>query len=493
MDNILASVEAVRQRQQRQWIWNSVSTGLVAGGLLGCLLAFVRFINPDVVSLIWVVAMVIAGPLLGWLWAMIVPCRTSAAASSIDRSCGLKDRMATALDFSGKRKNDVLHQLQIEDANQKASLVDADAVAPIKAPRSWLPGVGLVIAAALLAMLSGPTETANAAPVINSVVASQATRAELALEELKEFNQKSVDPELEEILKELSETIEELKVPGVDPKEALAKLSEMESALERKQEQLQSSSTEQSLREVGEAIALAHPMKSAGEAMANGKMSKASDELKKLEVPELDRKTEKAIQEKLKEVSENKDGAAGKKISEAIKNFAEGLSNGRRSKFREGVEGLAGECNKQGRRKKLRDLLKKQCRCLSDCKCECESECDKASSCNGKGGKNWGLGKSDNEPGDHTSKLKTGPQMQIKGKQSSTGDVDVETMDSAEQKQEAVREYRKQIKKYEQMSESVLSEEAIPLGHRQTIRRYFEMIRPSNGETDAVKDATVVE
>lgn len=83
--------------------------------------------------------------------------------------------------------------------------------------------------------------------------------------------------------------------------------------------------------------------------------------------------------------------------------------------------------------------------------------------------------------------------MQIKGKQSSTGDVDVETMDSAEQKQEAVREYRKQIKKYEQMSESVLSEEAIPLGHRQTIRRYFEMIRPSNGETDAVKDATVVE
>jgi len=73
MDNILASVEAVRQRQQRQWIWNSVSTGLVAGGLLGCLLAFVRFINPDVVSLIWVVAMVIAGPLLGWLWAMRQP------------------------------------------------------------------------------------------------------------------------------------------------------------------------------------------------------------------------------------------------------------------------------------------------------------------------------------------------------------------------------------------------------------------------------------
>ena len=79
--------------------------------------------------------------------------------------------------------------------------------------------------------------------------------------------------------------------------------------------------------------------------------------------------------------------------------------------------------------------------------------------------------------------------MNIKGQQGDSGEVDVETIKSSEQKQEAVREYRKQAKKYEQMSESVLSEEAIPLGHRQTIRRYFESIRPSGADTDAVKDA----
>jgi hypothetical protein len=28
------------------------------------------------------------------------------------------------------------------------------------------------------------------------------------------------------------------------------------------------------------------------------------------------------------------------------------------------------------------------------------------------------------------------------------------------------------------------------MGHRQTIRRYFEMIRPQGGETDAVNSAT---
>ena len=138
----------------------------------------------------------------------------------------------------------------------------------------------------------------------------------------------------------------------------------------------------------------------------------------------------------------------------------------------------------------MKDLLKKQCRCLGDCKGECESECSCAGNSNKKGGNNWGLGKSSNEPGDKTSKLNSAKKMNIKGQQGDSGEVDVETIKSSEQKQEAVREYRKQAKKYEQMSESVLSEEAIPLGHRQTIRRYFESIRPSGAETDAVKEAT---
>jgi len=163
-----------------------------------------------------------------------------------------------------------------------------------------------------------------------------------------------------------------------------------------------------------------------------------------------------------------------------------GLSQGDRSKFRDGCEGLAGECKKQGRRKKLSDLLRKQCRCLSECKGECESECKSKTDSNKKGGSNWGLGRSGNELGDKTPKLNTRPQMNIKGQESNQGDVDVETESAPEQEQEAVRQYRSQAQKYEQLSESVLSSEPIPLGHRQTIRRYFEMIRPQNAETDQV-------
>ena len=488
MENILSSVKAVRQRQQRQWMWQCVSTGLVAGGLVGCALAIARLIGEGSVPLLWIALAVIAGPILGCFWSMVKWRPTAAAASHIDQSCNLKDRIGTALSFSRKNDSDVLHQLQIQDADEKAASIDPEQVAPIKAPGTWLPGLGLAMTAIVMGVIATPTVAAIEVPVINSVVSSQALKAEAALEELKEFNQQETDPEIEEIIKELSEKIDELKMAGMDPKEALAKFSEMEVKLLEKQEQLETSSIEQKLQKVGEAMALAKPMQAAGEAMSSGKMDKAAEALEDMEMPALDRKTEKAVHDKLAKFAENDNGQAGKKVRDAVKKISEGMSSGKRGKFSEGVEGLASECKKQGRRKKLNDLLKKQCRCLSDCKGECECECE--GNGNKKGGTKWGLAKSDNNPGEKTAKLKTGFKLDIKGQESDSGDIDVETIESAEQQQEAVREYRKQAKKYEQISESVLSEEAIPLGHRQTIRRYFEMIRPSGEETDAVKAET---
>jgi hypothetical protein len=207
-------------------------------------------------------------------------------------------------------------------------------------------------------------------------------------------------------------------------------------------------------------------------------------------MPKLDRQTERALTEKLDQAKQNSSQGAQRQLREAASQISAGLTQGDRSKFKDGMEGLAGECKKQGQRKKLSDLLRKQCNCLSECKSQCESECKSQADSKKKGGKSWGLGASGNDPGDKTAKLKTGPQMNITGIESASGDVDVETMASPEQQQEAIRQYREKVDKYEQISESVLDNEPIPLGHRQTIRRYFEMIRPQGGEADAVYEAT---
>ena len=56
------------------------------------------------------------------------------------------------------------------------------------------------------------------------------------------------------MLKDLAKQLTELKEPGLDPKEALARLSEMEAALQEMQKQVGEASIEAELQEVGDAL-----------------------------------------------------------------------------------------------------------------------------------------------------------------------------------------------------------------------------------------------
>jgi hypothetical protein len=488
MDLIRERVSAVRSRHQRQWMWQCCSWGLVLGGLFGCLLGAWRGMSGESIAWLTIALAVLSGPALGFLFSVLRPRPLREAAVSIDRRCGFKDRVTTALGFMAEGQPSApIRELQIADAASYVATVDPVQVAPIRAPRSWPWGLALTFAAIVTGFLTAPQQQAVATVVTNDVVVGQALRMADELAELQQFNQQVPDPELQELLTELAAKIEELKQPGIDPKEALAKLSEMEAALQNKQAQLADQNLEAALQQVGEALALAEPLQSAGEAMSRGNMEKAADELARLEMPELDRKTEKALTEKLDQLAKNNaDGGSRRGLLEATDKVSQGITQGDRGKFKDGMQGLAGECRKQGQRKKLADLLRKQCQCLAECKGECESECKNTADSNSKGGKNWGLARSGNEPGDKTPKLKTGPEMKLTGQESKSGESDIETISSPEQEQTAVRTYRQQVKKYEQLAESALESEPIPLGHRQTIRRYFELIRPQAAETDAV-------
>lgn len=490
MTGVEKCVRMIRGRQQRQILWRYASSGLLAGSLAGCVVAVARLFVESGFSWSWVIAAILAGPTIGLAIAAFRLPSMRDAAAAIDSSCGLKDRTQTALSFLNRADDQPLRSLQIADAEQHLSSVDPIAVAPIRNPQTFPLAVMASIAAVMLVMFTSPRQNLVAAPVANMAVISTADRAEAGLEELKEFQQDQPDPELEELLKELAAKIELLKEPGMDPKEALAQLSEMEAALEEMQQNLNDPSMEAEMEKIGEALSLSEAMAVAGAAMSKGEMEKAAEELQKLEMPELDQKTEKAITEKLAEIKENagENGQSRKELKEAAGQIAAGLSKGDRSKFKDGMEGLAGQCKKQGQRKKLSDLLRKQCQCLSECKSECESECKSQADSKKKGGTKAGKGASGNDPGDKTPQLKTNPQMNITGQDSGQGDVDVETEEGTAQEQEAVRQYREKLDQYEAMTESVLNSESIPLGHRQTIRRYFESIRPQGAEMDMTNE-----
>lgn len=494
MHRITQCVRDVQIRQQQQWLWQCVSAGLLVGGATGTFAALTRILTQGAFSWMWVVVAVVVPVITAACVAVVKATTMQLAARTIDHQCQLKDRTQTAMQFITTASSDsALQRLQVEDAGNHLQSMDAAKVAPICPPKTWGWGIFMTVFACVLSFFAGQPERISAATEINTVIATQANRAEDGLEELEQFQKEHNNPELEKILKELAKQLTELKEPGLDPKEALAKLSEMEAALQEMQQQLGEASVEAELQEVGEALSLAEAMAAAGQAMAKGEMEKAAEELNKLEMPELDRKTEKAITEKLEKIQNaSAKGSQKQNLKEALKKAAEGMSSGNKNKFQDGMKSLASECKKQGQKKKLSDLLKKQCQCLSECKSECEGECKSQAQSNKKGGTKAGKGSAELN-GDKTGKQKTGSELDLKGQDSGTGDSDVETEKGPEQEQEAVRQYRQNSDKYEALSESVLESESIPLGHRQTIRRYFEMIRPNASDVDAVNSHTEVE
>jgi hypothetical protein len=382
----------------------------------------------------------------------------------------------------------VWQELQLEDAKLHLATVEPQSVAPIRAPRSWIWGLLISSVAIVIGVVGAPAIPVVAEVLPNDVVLAQVDTVEKSLKELKDFDAEDVDPEMEELLTELAAGLNELRQPDTDPREALAKLSEMEAAVQEERQKLESLDTAIQLANIGEALSLSDNMQAAGKAMADGELGKAAAELPKLDLPELARQTRKAIIEKLDQVQQARDSKTDRQLKEAVAQTTEGLRKSNHQKFQEGMEGLASECEKQRRRKKLSDLLNRQWRCLSDCKSEYESEIRTAVNSNKPGGTNWGNGKSGNLPGKETPKLNTSNTINLVGQKSDSGESDIETMIAHKTAQEAIRRYRQQSEKYEQLTESVLESESIPLGQRQTIRRYFEMIRPQAGGADLIDE-----
>ena len=95
---------------------------------------------------------------------------------------------------------------------------------------------------------------------------------------------------------------------------------------------------------------------------------------------------------------------------------------------------------------------------------------------------NWGRTASGNIDGEKTKLAGKRTDQQITGTPGGEGDSDVETSATPEARQQASREYRENYQKFKKESEAVLEGEPIPLGHRQMVKKYFELIRPANGE-----------
>jgi hypothetical protein len=482
--SVQSALAPVRRRQQLAFTVRATVYGLLAGGVAGILTALLQWRAGGAVSA-WVAAVVAAGPLLGLLVGLLWRRSWHDAAAAVDAYYQLKDRSTTALEFLAKRDAGDLHQLQISDAITHLTRVEPKAVVPIRSPRALPYALGVLAAAAVLPFLLPQTQEVNAGPrePLPQVLA-EAEKLQERLSELEEVAQKEENKELKELVQKLKEKTEELAQPDVDEKEALAKLSEMQTAIQAEMAQYNVAVVDGQLASLGAALTSAAATEGAGKALQDNKLDKAAQELEKLEDPNLDRKEQKALEEKLKQVAKEMSDVGLGQLSAAVSDFAESTKGGK-SKISNASKVLARQVSNQSKRKRINDLLARELEFLKEGKCNCQINGGprvKAPQKSTSPSSTWGRGISGNVEGEKTKLVSQRNQMDLTGTPGE-GPSDVETTSSPEARQQAGRAVRKvDYDKYRKLSEAVLESEAIPLGQRQMIRKYFELIRPQNGD-----------
>jgi len=275
-------LQPVRSRQQLvRAIWLA-AWGLLAGSIAALACALVKYLAlPELGG--WVsIALPVVAAVLGFVGGLLWRRDLRDAAAAVDDYYTLKDRAATALEFSAKTQESPLHKLALADAMTHLEKVNPRQVVPLRMPRV-LPYALATFSAALILVAftiwNSPVNASPAAPL--DVVLAQADRLTEEIKELEEFASKEKDPEIEKLVKELKAAIEELKKPGADEREALAKLSEMQAALQTEQAKHNPAAVDAQLQAVGEALALAEPLAEAGQALTSGNYEKAAEELEK--------------------------------------------------------------------------------------------------------------------------------------------------------------------------------------------------------------------
>ncbi len=376
-ERILEKLEPVRRRQLGLEIMRSAAVGLLASSLVGVGLGLVRWQGAGITGAsrwwLWAALIAVAGPALGAIVGLVRGRSARLAAAAVDRQYGLKDRALSAVDFIRRGKSSALFALQVADAEEHLALLDPRQVAPFKLP-AVLPYAVAAMALALVLLLwprAGIVKAEPAAPL--EAVLAAAEDAEDSVEELNEAAKKDNDIKLKELVQKLSESIQDMKLPGVDTKEALAKLSEMQAAITAQQAQFNVGLVDAQMQSLGEAMASTQALEGAGQALQQGKYDKAAEQLEKAE-PKFDRKETKTLKEKLAQAAKAMEDGGLTELSTATTELAESLDD--EATAQGACKKLGNLARSQGRRKRISDLLTLATHEVSS---ECKSNCDKNS------------------------------------------------------------------------------------------------------------------
>jgi len=478
--------EMLSSIRRRLW-FASMIRGATFGLLLGLggalVFAIVRIAAFPTMAWLWTPAIALTGVLAGVLFGATRRRSAESAARLVDARCGLKDGSITALQFLSESEADDLRKIQIDTTEQQLAQIDPVSCVPLEASSTHLRWAGALSSMTVLALLIGTwsAPTVEATTVLPLAQDQANELRETVLDDLEELADEQHDPEIEQLIEELEEKIQELDSETLDEADLLATLSEMEQSLAEARDALQLDMTDSLLKSLAEAIKPSDVMKEAAQAIDSEKYDAAGEQLASMDPSKMGDKQRRAVADNLKKmVAKLKPGQQGE-LSNTISQLAEGLESKKQGQCKKCLSKLASACKKQGQCKKIGQCMSCQLNRLAQCKSQCRGQCegDKVARTNSPSQK-AGRGASGNPFGDDATKLNSvRNEQQLDGIQGE-GPSETELLEAPEGNQRVARQFAAKYNKFQREAEAVLNSEPLPMGHRETVRTYFEAIRPDS-------------
>lgn len=466
-------------RWRRSWHWASL--GLAIGCFAAVVLACISLAAPSL-ALGWLPLVALACAAAAGVAGLCVPVSLVAAAGVVDSFYGMKDRAITALQFESD--SDSVRQMQVHDAKLHLRQVrPADCIPYGQHRVAWSSAAAmsaLSIAIVLFGQVPGP-ETVAARPV--SLAADQADRLrETMLKEIEQMQAEQEQPEVEALSEELEELLDKLENHSIDERDMMATLSEMEQSVAQARESLQLEMTDAQMKAIAAALEPSESLQQAAAAMARSDYESASKQLDTADPNSLSDKERRAVADNLKKFLAKLSPGQQGKLSGAADQLRRGLQNKNPSQCKDGMGQLASLCKAQASRKKIGQCMACQLNRLAQCKSECRGACQKNGGNSAAKKKtpseSWGKGSTGQaNDGESTRLDSVRREEQLTGTQGE-GPSESEVIQAPEGEQAAARRFAKRYQKFRSQAEAVLETEPLPLGHRETVRQYFESIRP---------------
>lgn len=438
-------------------------------------------------SLSWFTVVMLLGLVFGAFVAGYFKRFTVAdAAIEADKCYGLQDLLLSAIEFERIGNLQPIHELQLADAVQSASQVDPRVIVPLSVNRlGWVTIVSAFVMTSF-AFVVGESERGAAEIVVRSpafVQASQRlTEQARKLDELAEQHQ---DEALAESAMKIKDAADALAEESTGLGDALAEFSRLQQYLRDQRADFGTETMQSRIQEIAKKLRGVAGLEGVSHALEQLNFQAAALELEAFSGAAIDPTLAESAAAELQELAEQLSEANQEALAETLENLVAGLEEGDAEKTSAAADDLAAQLRKLGKETQADRAMQSQLTMLQESKAELVSgqSIDVPSPKPQQASSEIGSGIDGELDGDPSQFDTNRQQMELAGTLGEGGS-NVETSIGQAGDAQARRSYHEIYQQYEKQSRAVLEAEPIPLGHRQTIRRYFQLIRP----VDQVED-----